>query len=83
MLRDKKMNYEKMRELNKSILEDNVIKELLKQKGKLLSSLTPKYLIDKKTNTATAILDEKEIEMLYKIDLLVKHRTEQIKKHYA
>lgn len=78
-----KTNFDKMRELNKSILEDAEIKQLLEQKTKLLNSLTPKYLVDKETNTATAILDKKEIEMLEKIDLLVKHRTEQIKRHYA
>ena len=78
-----KTNFDKMRELNKSILEDAEIKMLLEQKTKLLNSLTPKYLVNKETNTATAILNEKEIEMLDKIDLLVKHRTEQIKRHYA
>ncbi len=78
-----KTNFDKMRELNKSILEDAEIKMLLEQKTKLLNSFTPKYLVNKETNTATAILDEKEIEMLDKIDLLVKHRTEQIKRHYA
>jgi hypothetical protein len=78
-----KTNFDKMRELNKSILEDAEIKQLLEQKTKLLNSLTPKYLVNKETNTATAILDKNEIEMLDKIDLLVKHRTEQIKSHYA
>jgi len=78
-----KTNFDKMRELNKSILEDAEIKMLLQQKTKLLNMLTPKYLVNKETNTATAILDEKEVEMLDKIDLLVKHRTEQIKRHYA
>ena len=78
-----KTNFDKMRELNKSILEDAEIKMLLEQKTKLLNRLTPKYLVNIETNTATAILDEKEIEMLDKIDLLVKHRTEQIKRHYA
>ena len=78
-----KTNFNKMRELNKSILEDVEIKMLLEQKTKLLNRLTPKYLVNKETNTTTAILDEKEIEMLDKIDLLVKHRTEQIKRHYA
>mgnify|MGYP006409929075 FL=1 len=78
-----KTNFDKMRELNKSILEDAEIKMLLEQKTKLLNRLTPKYLVNVETNTATAILDEKEIEMLDKIDLLVKHRTAQIKRHYA
>lgn len=78
-----KTNFDKMRELNKSILEDAEIKQLLEQKTKLLNRLTPKYLVNKETNTATAILDKNEIEMLDKIDLLVKHRTEQIKNHYA
>lgn len=78
-----KTNFDKIRELNESILEDAEIKQLLEQKTKLLNSLTPKYLVDKETNTATAILDKNEIEMLDKIDLLVKHRTEQIKSQYA
>ena len=78
-----KTNFDKMRELNKSILEDAEIKQLLEQKTKILNSLMPKYLVNKETNTATAILDKNEIEMLDKIDLLVKHRTEQIKRHYA
>ena len=77
-----KTNFDKMRELNESILEDAEIKMLLEQKTKLLNSLTPKYLVNKETNTATAILDKKEIEMLDKIDLLVKHRIKQIKKDY-
>jgi hypothetical protein len=77
------MNYEKMQQVSKSILEDKEIKILLEEKTKLLNRLTPKYLVDKKTNTATAILDKNEIEMLDKIDLLVKFRTEQIKKHFA
>ena len=77
------MNYQKMQQVSKSILEDQEIKMLLKQKTKLLNSLTPKYLVDKKTNTATAVLNEDKIKMIDKIDLLVKHRTEQIKRHYA
>ena len=48
-----------------------------------MNHATPKYLVDKKTNTATAILDNDIIEMLEKIDLLVEFRTEQIKKHFA
>lgn len=78
-----KTNFDKMQEVNKSILEDAEIKMLLEQKTKLLNRFTPKYLVDKKTNTATAILDEKEVEMLNKIDLLVEQRTEQIKAHFA
>jgi len=78
-----KTNFDKMRELNKSILDDAEIKMLLEQKTKLLNKITPKYLVNKETNTATAILEDKEIEMLDKIDLLLKHRTEQIKRHYA
>ena len=77
------MNYEKMQQVSKSILEDVEIKMLLEQKTKLLNSLTPKYLVDKKTNTATAVLNEDEIKMIEEIDLLVKLRTDQIKKHYA
>ena len=78
-----KTNFDKMQELNKAILEDAEIKMLIKQKTKLLNSLTPKYLFDKETNTATAILDKNEIKLLEKIDLLVKHRTEQIKEHFS
>ena len=83
MLRDKEMTYEKMQQVNEAILDDMFIKDLIEQKQKIMNHATPKYLVDKKTNTATAILDNDIIEMLEKIDLLVEFRTEQIKKHFA
>jgi hypothetical protein len=78
-----KTNFDKMRELNKAILEDTEIRYLLDRKSKLLNSLTPKYLVDKRANTMTAVLNEDEVRIIEKIDLFVQHRTEQIKKHFA
>jgi len=40
-------------------------------------------LVDKKANTMTAILNANENKIIEKIDLLIKHRTEQIKRFYA
>jgi hypothetical protein len=76
-------DFEKIREVNKAILEDKEIEFLIKQKQKLLNSLTPKYLWNKETNTMTAIMDEESIKKLDQIALLVEQRTEQIKRHYA
>ena len=82
--RDGKVNENliiELRELADELEEQNrlVIESLLEQKTKILNRFTPKYLVNKETNTATTILNEKEVEMLDKIDLLVKHRTEKYK----
>ncbi len=78
-----KTNFNKMQELNKAILEDAQLKILLEQKNKILNMSNPKYLVNKDTNTTTAILDEKVVELLDKIDLLIEHRTHKIKMHYV
>jgi hypothetical protein len=78
-----KTNFDKMRELNKSILEDAEIKQLLKMKTELLNNMKPNYLVNKETNIMQELKSDIEKAMLEKIDLLVQNRTEQIKKHYA
>ena len=78
-----KTNFDKIREANKAIVEDKQIEFLIAQQQRLLNSLTPKYLWNKKTNTMTAIVDDETIKKHDEIDLLVKQRMEQIKRHYA
>lgn len=73
---------DRIKALNKAILEDKEIEKLLEQKRKILNNLTPKYLIDKEKNTATAILDKKQAELLDSIDFSINHRMEQIKSFY-
>ena len=76
-------NFNKIKEINEAILEDVGIKQLLDRKIKLLNKLTPKYLVDKEVNTMTPILDKNELEILDKIDLLLKYRKEQIKENFT
>ena len=72
-----------MQQVKKSILEDEEIKQLLEMKTKMLNNMTPKYLINKETNTVTALITDIEKAIIDKIDFLVSQRAEKIKKQYA
>jgi len=76
------MDYKKYMELNEAIVNDAYLKLLFKQKQRVLNSILPKYLMDKKTNTITHVLDEWVVKALEKIDSSMNFRIDQIKNHF-
>lgn len=70
-------------QVNKAIIGDSVIAALNKSKLDILQAITPKYMFNKETNTATAVFDQNEIEIIEKINDQIKHRTDQIIRFYT
>jgi hypothetical protein len=69
--------------ITEAISRDLIIDVLKEKKAELVGLMTPKYIVDTKTNTAKPVYNKADTDVLKKIDLLVEHRIEQIKDHFT